>query len=72
MSTILKALRRLEHEKTAPVGQRPLREEVTQSAAEARRSRGAGGIAFERHRPAIGTQPQPFDGHRAGPGTDVP
>jgi hypothetical protein len=41
VSTILKALRRLEHEKAAPVGQRPLREEVTQSAAEVRRSRGA-------------------------------
>jgi outer membrane biosynthesis protein TonB len=46
VSTILKALRRLEHEKAAPAGQRPLREEVTEPAAVTRRSRGAWSTAI--------------------------
>jgi hypothetical protein len=41
VSTILKALRRLEEEKTAPVGRRPLREEVTRNAGAPRSRRGA-------------------------------
>ncbi|HEY5656961.1 MAG TPA: hypothetical protein VIY27_04155 [Myxococcota bacterium] len=45
MSTILKALRRLEEEKTAPVGRRPLREEVAHVAEPPRPRRGAWALA---------------------------
>jgi hypothetical protein len=41
VSTILKALRRLEEEKAAPVGRRPLREEVTRTAGSSGSRRGA-------------------------------
>jgi hypothetical protein len=46
VSTILKALRRLEEEKTAPVGRRPLREEVTHTAGSPRPRRGAWALAL--------------------------
>jgi hypothetical protein len=46
VSTILKALRRLEEERTAPVGRRPLREEVAHAADSPRPRRGAWAIAL--------------------------
>jgi hypothetical protein len=46
VSTILKALRRLEEEKTAPVGRRPLREEVAHTAEAPRPPRGAWALAL--------------------------
>lgn len=42
MSTILKALRRLEDEKTLPIGERPLREEVARASEPTRRRHGVG------------------------------
>jgi hypothetical protein len=46
VSTILKALRRLEEDKTAPVGRRPLREEVVHTAYSPRPRRGAWALAL--------------------------
>jgi hypothetical protein len=46
VSTILKALRRLEEDKTAPVGRRPLREEVTHSVDSPRPRPGAWALAL--------------------------
>jgi hypothetical protein len=46
VSTILKALRRLEEEKTAPVGRRPLREEVAHIADSPRPRRGTWALAL--------------------------